>query len=266
MYKKIQQAAGYFLHFLRAKGSRGHGVHSPFVFDFITTVLNEADQDKRQFAPIEHFRRQWCNRNDMIQVQDLGAGSLVDNRAERSIGSIVKNAAKSPRFGRLFYRMIKHYHIDSVLELGTSLGLTTQYFSLANPPAGVVTIEGSPAIAAFAAAGFSAAGLSNIVCITGDFAEKLPSALNGLKGRKLLFFDGNHQYAPTLDYFQQALTVAEQDDIFIFDDIHWSAAMESAWAAIKKNQKVACSLDLFFIGIVFFKKEFKEKLDFSIRF
>jgi hypothetical protein len=52
----------------------------------------------------------------------------------------------------------------------------------------------------------------------------------------------------------------------IFDDIHWSEGMEKAWLEIKKNKEVSCTIDLFFVGVVFFRKEFKEKLEFSIRF
>lgn len=266
MYKKHQLVARYLLHLIRSKGRRGHGVHSPFVFHFLKRVMTDPRSEKPLFAPIEQCRRKWRRLDEPIQVEDLGAGSLVDKGSSRSISSITRNAAKPPRFGRLFYRLIQHYGIDSVLELGTSLGLTTRYLSLASPPHGVITIEGAPRIADFAAAAFAADGLSNIHLLRGDFGEQLPAALNMLRGKKLLFFDGNHQYAPTMAYFKLALEHAGPDDIFIFDDIHWSAEMEKAWTEIKKYQEVACSLDLFFIGIVFFKKEFKEKLDFSIRF
>ncbi len=266
MYKKHQLVSRYLLHLIRAKGRKGHGVHSPFVFDFLTQVLADPRSEIPLFEDIEQCRSKWSRLAEPIQVEDLGAGSLVDKGSFRTISSITRSAAKPPRFGRLFYRMIRHYGVDSVLELGTSLGLTTRYFSLACPPHGVITIEGAPRIADFAAAAFASKGLSNIQILRGDFGQQLPAALNMMRGRKLLFFDGNHQYAPTMAYFKLALEHAGPDDVFIFDDIHWSAEMEKAWSEIKKYQEVACSMDLFFIGIVFFKKEFKEKLDFSIRF
>jgi hypothetical protein len=87
-----------------------------------------------------------------------------------------------------------------------------------------------------------------------------------MQGRKLIFFDGNHRYAPTMDYFIQACAFAGEEDIFVFDDIHWSLEMELAWKEIKKNKQVTCTVDLFFIGLVFFRKEFKEKQEFAIRF
>ncbi len=57
-----------------------------------------------------------------------------------------------------------------------------------------------------------------------------------------------------------------EKNIHIFTGIRESENAEKTWVEIKKNEKVTCSIDLFFIGILFFKKDFKEKLDFLIRF
>jgi hypothetical protein len=45
MYSKIKLANKYMHYWLTAHNGKGHGMHSPFVFDFITQVLN----DKRHF-------------------------------------------------------------------------------------------------------------------------------------------------------------------------------------------------------------------------
>jgi hypothetical protein len=42
--------------------------------------------------------------------------------------------------------------------------------------------------------------------------------------------------------------------------------MEQAWNKISDHPVVRCSIDLFFIGIVLFRQEFKEKQQFRIRF
>jgi len=56
------------------------------------------------------------------------------------------------------------------------------------------------------------------------------------------------------------------DTILIFDDIHWSKEMETAWRNIVQHEAVACDIDLFYIGIISFRKEFQEKQRFSVRF
>jgi predicted O-methyltransferase YrrM len=266
MYNSFQLAWKFLIYQLTSSNGKGHGVHSPFVFDFIVHVLRGKQTNVQGFRQIEAKRRQLENSNLVLDVLDLGAGSSAGKKNQRTVSSIAKRAAKPSRFARLFYRIIRYYQIDSVLELGTSLGLTTRYLSIAQPLHGVITIEGAPAIAQFTEQSLAKEGIGNTTILTGDFKDHLPGALASLKGSKLVFFDGNHQYQPTLDYFQAALGVITEADILIFDDIHWSKDMEKAWSEIRNNEKVSCTIDLFFIGIVFFRKEFKEKLGFAIRF
>ena len=266
MYNNFQLAWKFLIYLLTSSNGKGHGVHSPFVFDFIVHVLRSKQVNVQGFSQIESKRKELENSNLVLDMLDLGAGSSKGKKNQRTVSSIAKRAAKPSRFARLFYRIIRYYQIDSVLELGTSLGLTTRYLSVAEPRHGVVSIEGAPAIAEFTSKNLDEEGIRNTTILTGDFKDLLPGALASLKGSKLVFFDGNHQYQPTLDYFHAALAVKSEADIHIFDDIHWSKDMEKAWAEIRNNENVSCTIDLFFIGIVFFRKEFKEKLDFSIRF
>ena len=266
MYNSFQLARKFLIYLLTSSNGKGHGVHSPFVFDFIVHVLRGKQVDVQGFRQIEAKRRELEHSSRVLDVLDLGAGSSFDKKSQRTVSSIAKRAAKPSRFARLFYRIIRYYQIDSVLELGTSLGLTTRYLSIAGPRHGVISIEGAPAIADFTAKSLAEEGIRNTTILTGDFKDHLPGALASIKGSKLVFFDGNHQYQPTLDYFQAALGGIGDEDILIFDDIHWSNDMEKAWAEIRNNEKVSCTIDLFFIGIVFFRKEFKEKLHFAIRF
>ncbi len=251
---------------MRAYGSKGHGVHSPFVFDFITNVLREDPLYNEKFNAIERVRKTMLRSTASVQVEDLGAGSKHVSGSSRNIRDIARHALKPPRFGRFFYRLVRYYNVEAVLELGTSLGITSRYFSAAAPLYGVVTIEGSSAIASLASDSMQADGIGNVRVVVGDFSIHLDKEMSLMKGRKLVYVDGNHRYEPTINYFNTALRYAGPDDIFVFDDIHWSVEMEKAWKEIRNSKEVTCSLDLFFIGIVLFKKEFKEKLDFAIRF
>jgi len=80
-----------------------------------------------------------------------------------------------------------------------------------------------------------------------------------------VFFDGNHRKEPTLKYFKQCLKKTNDNSIFIFDDIYWSEEMESAWNEIKANPEVSITVDLFELGLVFFRKGI-EKQDFVVKF
>ena len=98
----------------------------------------------------------------------------------------------------------------------------------------------------------------------GSFDEELPKILAS-NTPDFVFFDGNHRKDPTLRYFNWCLDKATDDSIFIFDDIHWSDDMESAWDDIKSHKRVTVTIDLFEMGIVFFKKK-QAKQHFIVRF
>jgi predicted O-methyltransferase YrrM len=265
LYSAFRLAQKYIHYYLTASNGKGHGIHSPFVFDFVLNVLN----DGRHYHPpadIEELRHRLLKDETIIEVADPGAGSRVQNTAQRKVGAIARSALKPKKYAELLYRLCRHYKPDTIVELGTSLGITTAYMAMANPGSKVATIEGVPAIAGLAQAHFTAMGIKNIDLHTGNFDRLLPQVLSPLLKVGMAYIDGNHRYEPTINYFRRFLSVADADSIFIFDDIHWSAEMEQAWEEIRHHPSVQYTIDVFFLGFVFFKKEFKVKQHFVIRF
>jgi predicted O-methyltransferase YrrM len=265
MFSSWQLIKKYADYYLTASNGKGHGIHSPFVFDFVRHVLN----DKRNFYAydqVEALRGKLLHNEAVIEVEDLGAGSTISKTNERSIASIARHAAKSKKWAQLLFRIVNFYQPKNILELGTSLGISTAYMAMANPQARIITAEGSPAIATQANKNFQSLQLSSIQQVTGNFDDTLPGILKTLPQIDLAFIDGNHRYEPTVRYFNQLLPALHINSILIFDDIHWSADMEKAWEAIKENSAVQLSIDLFFVGLVFFSDQFKVKQHFTIRF
>ncbi len=265
MYSKLQLGLKFFSYHFTASNSKGHGMHSPFLFDFITKVLNDK-QTYPEYAKVEKLRQQLLKDQAQLTIEDFGAGSTTDKSNQRTIASIAKNAAKPPKYGQLLFRMIRHYHPQTILELGTSLGITTSYLSLAGPAAKIITLEGANAIAEQARQNFKTLELQNISLTEGNFDDTLSSVITQLSKIDFAFIDGNHRREPTERYFEQLLPATHNDSILIFDDIHWSSDMEQAWETIKQHPAVRCTIDLFFIGIVLFRQEFKEKQHFKVRF
>jgi predicted O-methyltransferase YrrM len=265
MYSTFHLTKKYLRYYLAASNSKGHGMHSPFVFDFILNVLN--NKNEYNSAPeIEKLRRKLLQDDRMLTIEDLGAGSRVQPFKQRTIKSLARTAVKSKKYSQLLYRLAKHYQPQDIIELGTSLGITTVYFSKANPLANIITIEGSKPIAEIAKDNFQKIGCTNIQSLIGNFDGLLPSVLEQFPAIDLAYIDGNHRLAPTLNYFEQFLSKTNNNSILIFDDIHWSNEMEEAWEKIKAHPSVRCTVDIFFLGFVFFRQEFKEKQHFTVRF
>lgn len=265
MYSKLKLVLKYLQYYLKASNGKGHGIHSPFVFEFITKVLNDKT-DYPAYHTVENLRKKLLVNETVLTIEDYGAGSAASKTNQRTIASIAANAAKPALFGQLFYRIINKYQPRTIIELGTSLGVTTSYLSLARPDAKIFTLEGASSIAEKASNNFKSIGLQNIELIEGNFDNTLPLLLQKIQSVDFAFIDGNHRYEPTVSYFNQLLLHIHNDSILVFDDIHWSKEMEQVWEAIKNNEKVRCTIDLFFIGIVFFRQEFREKQNFAIRF
>jgi predicted O-methyltransferase YrrM len=244
-----------------------HSLHSPFLFSLYTRVVRADNRREPAFAPIRTLRRVMRRTSEKIAITDFGAGSKVNASNERSIGDIARNSQKPARFGRLLYRLARRFGAKTILDLGTSLGLTTAYLSEAARlnDGRVLTFEGCPQTAAVARDNFCRLDLPNTTVIVGNIDETLPQQLAALQTVDFVFFDANHRYEPTIRYFETCLAKKHNDTVFVFDDIHWSDEMEQAWAYIRKHPSVSVTVDLFWVGLIFFRQE-QPRQDFILQF
>ncbi len=233
-------------------------VHPPFLFDLVTKVFN----NKRFFPDYvkpENLRKKLMKNKTIIEIEDYGAGSSLTNSKFRSISQIAKSASEPKKYGRLLFRLVNYFKPATIVELGTSLGLSSVYMALGNPEAKVFTIEGCRNIFLEARKNIDELSLTNIELINGKFDEVLPELLANQEKVDFVFIDGNHRREPTISYFEHCLGKADNNTVIVFDDIHWSEEMEAAWMMIKQHPSVTLSVDIFFMGMVFFKKELSEE-------
>lgn len=166
----------YIKYYFNASNGKGHGVHSPFVFSFITAVLNSKELNEQ--------------------------------------------AASTNKYRALVNGMVAFYKPVVVMELEATPS---------NKANVLEEIENTDSI-----------GLLYIKQIKN--AEDLTS------------------------YFNAALKKINTQSILIFDGIHDSKEMEASWETIKMHYDVKLTIDLYKLGIVFFRQEQLEKENFIIRF
>jgi predicted O-methyltransferase YrrM len=258
----IRFGTDYLVHKLTAKNR--HGLHSPFVYRLVDEVIYDFSE-KEIYHPIEKARKRLLNDNNTITVTDLGAGSHLNKNREKQVSVIAKNALKSPRLAQLIYRLVADLQPKSMIELGTCLGITTLYLQRAAPTAKTYTLEGCPQTAAVAGEVFKHDSENNIEQLVGNFDDTLHPLIDTLPQLDFVYVDGNHQKDATLRYFEWCLPKVHEDTLLIFDDIYWSEGMKDAWAQIKAHPQVTVTIDLFWIGLVYFKKG-QAKEDFKVRF
>ncbi len=241
-----------------------HDIHSPLVYDLFTNVITSRNPFYA-FEKIEAVRSKMILSNEKIPVLDFGTGGEEKNQRMLSLSFIARNYVKSQKYGQLLFRLVNYFHPSTILEIGTSLGVSSLYLSSCDSKSQVVTIEGCPNIAGIANKNFENAKANNITQIIGEFSKSLPQALSYFTKLDFAYFDGNHRKQPTLDYFNQCLKLQHSDSVFVFDDIYWSSEMAEAWKEIKKHPSVTLTIDLYSIGIIFFK-EAQQKQHFRLQY
>ncbi len=254
----------YLHHLRRAKGK--HGIHSPFVFEFVTKVLpHHATAAHRRIAAI---RKRCASSKGLLNIEDFGAGYGGDTQPiiQKTLLFVVNSSARGNREGTLLTRICKHYAPAQVLELGTNLGFSSMYMAsgLASD-AELITIEGSKELSNVAAGHFREMGYAPRQLVA-EFSLALEKQIDWASFRpNLVLLDGNHREQATLAYFEFLLTRMAQGAILILDDIYWSAGMTAAWKAICAHPRVSVSIDLFALGICFLDRP-QAKEHFTIRF
>lgn len=258
----LQFVSDYLKHRLTSKSR--HGTHSPFVYKLVDEVIYDFNS-KSEYNGIEAQRKKLLNDDALINVTDLGAGSHLNKNRTKPVKEIAKNALKSPRLAQLIYRLAKNSEPANLLELGTCLGITTAYLSKACPEAEIITIEGCQETAKKAWKNFQELEMENVELRVGNFDELLPKVIEEADKLDFVYVDGNHRKDATLNYFHWCLPKVHANTLLIFDDIYWSQGMKEAWEEIKNHPDVTVTVDLFWIGLVYFKKD-QVKEHFKIKF
>lgn len=258
----VQLLKSYIQHRLKAKTR--HGIHSPFVYQLIDQVIYDYSPQE-DYDAIEILRKKLLKDERTISITDLGAGSHINNNRRKRVRDLAKNALKPPKLAQLIYRLINERRPSNIIELGTCLGLTTAYLSKAVTASTVISIEGCPETAELARENLQSLEIENAEVITGNFDEVLPGVLGKFPALDVMFIDGNHRKEATLNYFKLCLPKVHHGSLLIFDDIYWSSGMREAWEEIKAHPRVSVTIDLFWIGLVYFRRG-QVKEDFKVRF
>ncbi len=265
MLKTLRQLIKYLSYY--RKSTTKHGVHSPFVYEFITKVL----EDKTKYVAytrVEEQRQRLLKNKNVVEIVDFGApsGKAGYQTYLAKVQDIAKRSSISPAQGQLLYRIVKYVKPEIMLEMGTSLGISSIYQVSGSTDSFFIGIEGCATTAAIAEQSLKKFSEGqNYSLIIGNFDIMLPGVLEKLNKIDFVFIDGNHAYKPVMRYFSQLLPFMHEASVIVFHDIYWSAEMEEAWSEIKQNPAVTISIDLFHMGLVFFRTGMP-KQDFIIRF
>lgn len=245
--RQIRFLYNFVKHALNARNTKGHGIHSPFLFQLAQFVI----YDKSQyyiFSEIENLREKLKQDDRKIWIEDFGTG----RSREQKVSEIASRSLKQARYGQLLYKIINFCKAQNILELGTSLGITTAYLAANSSNINCLTLEGSTEVAKLAIENLNKIQIINAEVVTGNIDDTLPVVLKRFEKLDFVFIDANHRLPEVYQYFEKCVEKIHHQSIVVVDDIYWSKEMEQAWNMIKKHPKVTSTFDLFQCGIVFF--------------
>lgn len=258
MMNKLFQVTEFARYIIHSRHWRGHGIHSPFMYDFIRNTLMKAskrDSAKRYIKELNTV----APKN--ILKSSFGAtpeSCIVSSKQHLNRISI------SPKYGKLINGIVNRYEPQRVLELGSGFGVSSYYLANGNPKSQVVTVEGMKEYAEIAEQTFQNLGISNVTVVNSTFNDFFRNVDTSHKF-DLIFIDGNHSYESTIVYFNQSTNIASPEACIILDDIRWSKEMYDAWNELKHHKLSRVSVDLGRIGLIFFNP-ILQKQEYQVRY
>lgn len=232
-------------------------MHSPFVFDLITKCFNKKNPTNFDQLFLK-YKKELFKNTSTINVISNGTISNM-----RQVSKISKSTGISNKSAKLLIKLMQYYKPTTVIEIETSLGLSTAALSISLPNSSITTIEEFAETGNIAQNLFNKYQFKNIKLIIGNYNETLAKQLNK-NTFDFVFFNGNHTKKATLDYFKLSLSSIHDNSFFLFNNIYRNFEMKQAWEEIKKNPSVTITIDTYQWGLVFFRKE-QQKEHFTIR-
>lgn len=261
---KLNTFASYLI-YLFTSGTR-HSVHSPFVYKLIEEVIRDK-QGYAAFRKINTVRQSLLKNSQLIEITEFNRnrGSMSMSHQLKSVSTLARESSVNEKYGRLLYRLAAFFKPETVIETGTSLGLSTMYLALANDNAKVFTVDACTIKSEQAAAGFKSLGITNVEQQIGLFDIVLPGLIRKSGKLDFAFIDGDYTCDGTTSIFDTLLKISHNDTVFVIHQIHKSTEMEKAWDRLAGYEQVTVSIDLFGVGIIFLKRELSRQ-NFVIRF
>lgn len=258
---QIHSICAFIKHFFSSWNTTGEGIHSPYLFELVRFIIRDRNA-YYCFVDIERRREYLKACDDELDVVDFGSrGSKEGTHIRRKVSFIAKNHLERPEVGQLLFRLVNWIGEHEkrplqILELGTSLGITTAYLASPDSRNNVRTYEGSGEVLKVAQGIWRALKLENIFWVEGNIDDTLlPSDLSLLYNAParvdIAYVDANHTYEATKRYADFLLERLNQKGVLAIDDIHYSEEMERAWQELKLDPRVTTTMDLYHLGLIF---------------
>lgn len=229
----------------RADGFLRDGLPSEFrpALDFLFSGKLSAE-DRQVVARVESLRAAFALRTETFEVY-----GVAQTKQPRTAPELATTASVTQQWGTFLYLCSKGFRADSILELGSCIGISGSYLASAPGCRQMLSIERSTDVALVAQAHLHQI-LPQAQVINRPIDDTLPQVLERFQnGIQLYYVDAFHSYEPTLRFFEQAMPFLRRGALVVFDDIHWSKEMWDAWLVLRARQGFSHTVDVGRFGL-----------------
>ncbi|MDR1609945.1 MAG: hypothetical protein LBS08_00340 [Candidatus Symbiothrix sp.] len=206
---------------------KGFGVHSPFIYNLITKVIEEKTP-YYVFDEIEQFRK----------------------------GLSLRKETQHKNYGALLFRIVHFFKCRNVLQIRACTGVLSLYLSMASrKDCTCYALEENSGLLEAVKVFAEQQRLKNLRFMEGDYAENLEKLKAFIPSFDLIFVNQSGNPEKTLESIELSKHFIGEKSILIIDGISKNKAMKALWEKIKNHSETRVAIDLFALGIVFFDKK-----------
>lgn len=234
---------------------KGHGVHSPFVFNLITKVIDE----RASFYCLRDIQSTRDAMSRLEQTFPIAGPDKAGTARLLPAHKIVRQNAVKPKSGTLLMRIVNYFRPRTILQIGCSAGFSSLYLSAYDSGIPVVVLERDPGLSALSRLVFEMHKTRNIELREGPYTETLPGLLSGNDGVDFIYLDFGNTPATNRFAFEQCLPFFYEKSVLVMGGIKTSGEKKKFWNEICSCPEVSVTVDVYEFGIAFFNKKLHKR-------
>jgi len=228
---------------------KGFGVHSPFVYDLITNVIEEKS-DFYAFSDISIAQLQLLQNEHVIQY---GRKRIAVKEALKRFGITTKE-------GKFLFRLTNHYKPHTILSIGSSMGLAPLCLTRYNATVQCIILEYEQDIAEIAKQILNKEKNTALNIKIGAYHELLPESIVQLQRIDCVFIGKDVGVNDWDTVFEQCEPFIHDSTFFVLAGIRSSTDKQNYWMQYRQHPSVTIAVDLFDMGLLFFQPKLHKQV------
>jgi len=228
---------------------KGFGVHSPFVYDLITSVIEE----NCTFYAYHQFSK--------IREQLLANDQLIRYKGKPvKVKKAFQRYGLSQKEGEFLFRLSNHFKPKTILSIGSSMGLAPLYLSQYDTTVQCITLESEPDFTHIATQLLSRQANVSLPIKTGSYQDTIRDSIVHFQQIDCIFIGKEIEVDDLNVIVLQCLPFFRDQTYGVIAGIRSSTGKYQCWKQCCQHPRVTVAIDLFDIGLLFFHSKLHKRV------